>query len=37
MSGNFTFYGIVIAYGESKLVTKTVGNAGVYGGDSFRW
>jgi hypothetical protein len=35
MSGQFTFRGIIIAYGESTLVTKTVGNAGVYGGTVF--
>ncbi len=35
MSGNFVFKGIVIAYGESKLITQTVGNAGIYGGAVF--
>jgi len=35
LSGNFTFDGIIIAYGQSTIVTKTVGNAGVYGAAIF--
>ena len=35
MSGNFTFKGIIIAYGQSTIVTKTVGNAGIFGSAIF--
>ena len=35
LSGSFTFDGIIIAYGQSTIVTKTVGNAGVYGSAIF--
>jgi len=35
LSGNFTFKGIIIAYGSSSIVTRTVGNAGIYGATIF--
>lgn len=35
MSGNFTFRGLVIVYGESTILTKTVGNSGIYGAAIF--
>lgn len=35
LSGNFTFKGIIIAYGSSTIVTKTIGNAGIYGAAIF--
>jgi hypothetical protein len=35
LSGNFIFKGIVIAYGQSSIETKTVGNAGIYGSAIF--
>jgi len=31
LSGNFNFYGIVIAYGNSTIRTQTIGNNGIYG------
>lgn len=35
LSGNFIFKGIVIAYGKSTIVTKTVGNSGIFGAAVF--
>jgi len=35
MSGNFTYHGIVIAYGQSIIVTKTTGNSGIIGSAIF--
>jgi len=35
MSGNFTFHGIVITYGQSSIVTKTTGNSGIIGSSIF--
>ncbi len=35
MSGNFVFKGMIIVYGKSTIVTKTVGNAAVYGSAIF--
>lgn len=35
MSGNFTFRGLVIVYGESSIHTKTVGNSGIFGAAIF--
>jgi hypothetical protein len=32
LSGNFKFYGILIAYGQSNIRTQTIGNNGIYGG-----
>ncbi|MGE5364424.1 MAG: hypothetical protein ACM3SM_09855 [Bacteroidota bacterium] len=32
LSGNFNFYGIIIAYGQSSIRTQTIGNNGIYGG-----
>lgn len=32
LSGNFKFYGIIIAYGTSSIRTQTIGNNGIYGG-----
>lgn len=32
LSGNFNFYGIIIAYGTSTIRTQTIGNNGIYGG-----
>jgi hypothetical protein len=31
LSGNFTFYGIVIVYGESKIRTNSIGNNAIIG------
>ncbi|MCH8942368.1 MAG: hypothetical protein IIA48_08040 [Bacteroidetes bacterium] len=35
MSGNFTFHGLVIAYGQSSVETKTTGNSGIIGAAIF--
>lgn len=35
LSGNFVFKGIVIAYGRSTIITKTVGNSGIFGSTIF--
>ncbi|HZW39448.1 MAG TPA: hypothetical protein VFF33_09130 [Ignavibacteriaceae bacterium] len=35
LSGNFTFRGIVITYGQSTIETRTIGNAGIYGSSIF--
>lgn len=35
MSGNFTFHGIVITYGQSSIETKTTGNSGIIGSSIF--
>lgn len=35
LSGNFTFHGIVIAYGNSTITTKTTGNSGIIGASIF--
>jgi hypothetical protein len=32
LSGNFNFYGILIAYGQTTIRTQTIGNNAVYGG-----
>lgn len=32
LSGNFKFYGILIAYGQTTIRTQTIGNNGIYGG-----
>lgn len=31
LSGNFTFYGIIIVYGTSTIRTQTIGNNSIYG------
>ena len=31
MSGQFTYYGMIIVYGKSSIVTTFVGNGGIYG------
>ena len=35
LAGNFTFHGIVIAYGNSTITTKTTGNSGIFGASIF--
>ena len=35
MTGQFTYHGIVIAYGQSTINTKTTGNAGIFGAAIF--
>lgn len=35
MSGNFTFRGIVIVYGNSTITTKSTGNSGIIGASIF--
>jgi hypothetical protein len=35
MEGQFNFHGIVIAYGNSSITTKTTGNAGIFGASIF--
>jgi hypothetical protein len=32
LSGNFNFYGILIAYGQTTIRTQTIGNNAIYGG-----
>ena len=31
MSGQFTYYGMIIVYGQSSIETTFVGNGGIYG------
>ena len=31
MSGQFTYYGMLIVYGKSSIETTFVGNGGIYG------
>jgi hypothetical protein len=31
MSGQFTYYGMLIVYGQSSITTNIVGNGGIYG------
>lgn len=35
LSGNFTFKGLVIVYGQSQIVTQTTGNSAIYGASIF--
>ena len=35
LGGNFIFKGTIIEYGQSTIVTKTVGNSGVFGAAVF--